>query len=260
MVPRRVRPGRLEGHRRADASTSACATSTKAPTTDSAEPQRARLRSGGGGQHRGGGARGLRGQPDSGDSASSAFNVRGGLQFASDSNPGFYNADAQQHSAARGFRLRVVATRPCCAAASASTPCRTSSSATSSRATRSRTPIVPSLDNGLTFRANLANPFPDGVQRPGRRRAGRQHVPRAATTATRRGARSTSATRRTCATSSACSASCRASGCSRRLRRQPRLGSDDGRRRAGRRDRAERRAGAVPVDEPRRAIRRRSTS
>ncbi len=29
-----------------------------------------------------------------------------------------------------------------------------------------RTSLVPSLDNGLTFRATLANPFPDGIQEP----------------------------------------------------------------------------------------------
>ncbi|NUN00017.1 MAG: TonB-dependent receptor [Bryobacteraceae bacterium] len=28
------------------------------------------------------------------------------------------------------------------------------------------TPLIPTLDNGVTFRANLANPFPDGIQEP----------------------------------------------------------------------------------------------
>ena len=39
------------------------------------------------------------------------------------------------------------------------------------------TAIVPTLDNGLTFRANLRNLFPDGVAAPVARRW-RQHVPR----------------------------------------------------------------------------------
>ena len=97
--------------------------------------------------------------------AASAFAVRGGLGFASDSNPGFYDADKNNLQPRVGFAYSLTDKtvvrggwgiyavpniifgnfQPGYSASQA---------------------IVPTLDNGLTFRANLINPFPDGVQDP----------------------------------------------------------------------------------------------
>ena len=108
VVSRRVRAGRLEDHRPADRQPRP-ALRIRGRDDRFAESQRARVRSDGGGQHRGGGARGLRRQPDSGDSRRRAFNVRGGLQFASDSKPGFYDADGNNIQPRAGFAYALIA-------------------------------------------------------------------------------------------------------------------------------------------------------
>jgi hypothetical protein len=97
--------------------------------------------------------------------APSAFNVRGGLQFASDSAPGFYDPDANNIEPRIGFAYSV----------SPKTVIRGGWGVYAipniifgnyQPGYSSSQPIVPSLDNGLTFRANLLNPFPDGVTDP----------------------------------------------------------------------------------------------
>src|SRR5437867_5158230 len=97
--------------------------------------------------------------------APSAFNVRGGLQFASDSNPGFWNPDKNNIEPRVGFAFR----------ASNSTVVRGGVgiytipfiiAGNFQPGFGQTTPLVPSQDNGLTFRANLTNPFPDGVLTP----------------------------------------------------------------------------------------------
>ncbi|MGH9384785.1 MAG: TonB-dependent receptor domain-containing protein [Vicinamibacterales bacterium] len=97
--------------------------------------------------------------------AASAFNARGGLQFASDSNAGFYEPDKNNFQPRLGFAYALsdktvmrggwgVYTVPNIIFGFYQ-PGYSASQA-----------IVPTLDNGLTFRANLTNPFPDGVQDP----------------------------------------------------------------------------------------------
>ena len=54
----------------------------------------------------------------------SAFNPRGGLLFASDQNPGFWNADKNNIQPRRRLRVSAQRPRPSCAAAPASTRCR----------------------------------------------------------------------------------------------------------------------------------------
>ena len=68
----------------------------------------------------------------------SAFRVRGGLQFASDDQRGFWNADGNNIQPRAGFAYQLDRARRSCAAGSASTPCRSSLPATSSRDSRRR--------------------------------------------------------------------------------------------------------------------------
>jgi hypothetical protein len=95
----------------------------------------------------------------------SAFNVRGGLQFASDSNRGFWDADTNNIQPRVGFAYQLsdrtvvrggwgIYTVPLIIAGNFQPGFSQS------------TAIVPTLDNGLTLRASLADPFPEGVQDP----------------------------------------------------------------------------------------------
>ena len=95
----------------------------------------------------------------------SAFAVRGGLQFASEQNPGFYNADSNNIQPRAGFAYAL----------SEKTVVRGGVGIYAipniifgnfQPGYSASQQIVPSLDNGLTFRANLINPFPDGVAAP----------------------------------------------------------------------------------------------
>jgi Carboxypeptidase regulatory-like domain/TonB dependent receptor-like, beta-barrel len=95
----------------------------------------------------------------------SAFNVHGGLQFASDSHPGFWNADKNNFQPRAGFAYQLddqtvirggwgIYTVPLII------------SGVFQPGFSQSTPIVATQDNGLTFRATLSNPFPDGVLDP----------------------------------------------------------------------------------------------
>jgi len=95
----------------------------------------------------------------------SAFPVRGGLQFASDSDAGFYDADTNNIQPRVGFAYAL----------SEKTVLRGGVGVYAipniifgnfQPGYSASQPVVPTLDNGLTFRANLVNPFPDGVAAP----------------------------------------------------------------------------------------------
>jgi Carboxypeptidase regulatory-like domain/TonB dependent receptor-like, beta-barrel len=97
--------------------------------------------------------------------APSAFSVRGGLQFASDANPGFWNADKNNVQPRLGFAYKLnemtvvrgglgVYTVPFII------------SGNFQPGFSQTTTIVPSNDLGLTFNSTLANPFPSGVVAP----------------------------------------------------------------------------------------------
>ena len=97
--------------------------------------------------------------------APSAFSVRGGLQFASDTNPGFWNADKNNVQPRLGLAYKLnemtvvrgglgVYTVPFII------------SGNFQPGFSQTTIIVPSNDLGLTFNATLANPFPSGVVAP----------------------------------------------------------------------------------------------
>jgi outer membrane receptor protein involved in Fe transport len=95
----------------------------------------------------------------------SSFAVRGGLEFASDAAPGFYEADGNNFQPRVGAAYALSSTTVIRAGVGVYTvpniifgnyqPGFSSSQA-----------IVPTLDNGLTFRADLTNPYPDGVASP----------------------------------------------------------------------------------------------
>jgi hypothetical protein len=95
----------------------------------------------------------------------SAFNVRGGLQFVSDDNPGFWDADKNNIQPRAGFAYQLndktvvrggvgVYTVPAIIFG------------VFQPGFSQTTNIVPTLDQGLTLRASLANPFRFGVAYP----------------------------------------------------------------------------------------------
>ena len=96
----------------------------------------------------------------------SQFNPVGGVTFASDSNPGFWNADKNnwQPRVSAAYQLNdrtvlrggwAIYTVPLLFDYAVFQP-----------GSRSQTPIVVSNDSGLTFQANLTNPFPNGAIQP----------------------------------------------------------------------------------------------
>ncbi len=95
----------------------------------------------------------------------SAFTVQGGLRFATDEHPGFWNPDKNNIEPRAGFAYQLnnatvvrggvgLSTVPFIIAGNFQP------------GFSQTTPLVPTLDNGLTFRATLSNPFPDGVVDP----------------------------------------------------------------------------------------------
>ncbi len=97
--------------------------------------------------------------------AASAFAVRGGLHFASDSNPGFYEPDTNNVQPRVGFAY-AVADKTVVRGGWGIYAVPNIIFGNFQPGYSSSQAIVPTLDNGLTFRANLTNPYPDGVQDP----------------------------------------------------------------------------------------------
>jgi hypothetical protein len=99
--------------------------------------------------------------------AANAFRVRGGLQFASDSNPGTYNPDLNNVQPRFGFAYqadRKTVVRG--GWAIYSVPALFDVSGIYQPGFSQGTSVIPSPDTGVTIRATLANPFPDGVATP----------------------------------------------------------------------------------------------
>ena len=150
--------------------------------------------------------------------APSAFSVRGGLGFASDSESGFWNADKNNVQPRLGFAYQVNEKSVLRGGwAIYSVPAVIDG--VRQPGFSQPTPIVTTLDTGLTFRANLTDPFPNGVAEPpgaslgANTFVGRQlpdhRRPRPAV----HGRRRTTRTSRRCAGPSPISASCSAPGC-----------------------------------------------
>ena len=97
--------------------------------------------------------------------APSAFNVRGGLQFASDTNPGFYNPDKNNFQPRGGFAYSLNDLTVVRGGVGVYVIPNIIFGNFQPGYSQS-TPLVPTLDSGLTFLANLTNPFPGGVQDP----------------------------------------------------------------------------------------------
>jgi hypothetical protein len=98
--------------------------------------------------------------------APSAFNVRGGLQFASDSSRGFWNADANNIQPRVGFAYAINDRTGLRGGWGIYTVPFIFSNGIYQPGFAQGTSIIPSPDSGVTFRANLANPFPDGLLQP----------------------------------------------------------------------------------------------
>jgi hypothetical protein len=99
--------------------------------------------------------------------APSAFRVLGGLQFASDSERGTYDPDTNNFQPRVGFAYQADDRTVLRGGwAIYSVPALFDVSGIYQPGFSQGTTIVPTLDNGLTFRATLANPFPDGVADP----------------------------------------------------------------------------------------------
>ena len=171
----------------------------------------------------------------------SAFSVRGGLQFASDAHPGFWNADSNNIQPRAGFAYQLnqktvvrggigVYTVPFIIAGNFQ-PGFSQTHVARADAGRS----------GLTFQATLANPFPTACCSQSGASRGADTLPRPGhrpVRAARFQQRAEHALYRQRAARAAGPVAARG-----RLRRQPRLGPHDGRRRSGGGDRLN----AIPV-------------
>jgi hypothetical protein len=103
--------------------------------------------------------------PASPQIAPSAFSVRGGLQFASDDHPGFWDADTNNLQPRVGFAFKLNdATVVRGGVGVYAVPFIIAGNFQPGFS--QTTTIVPSNDLGLTFNATLANPFPSGVIPP----------------------------------------------------------------------------------------------
>ena len=98
--------------------------------------------------------------------APSAFRVRGGLLFASEENPGTVNADTNNFQPRFGFAYRVSGKTVLRGGWAIYTVPALFDNGIYQPGFSQGTNIVPSPDNGVTIRATLENPFPDGVLDP----------------------------------------------------------------------------------------------
>jgi hypothetical protein len=95
------------------------------------------------------------------------FRVRGGLQFASDSARGTYKPDLNNFQPRVGYAYQLDSKTVLRGGwAIYAVPALFDISGIYQPGFSQGTSIVPSLDTGLTIRATLANPFPDGVAEP----------------------------------------------------------------------------------------------
>jgi len=97
--------------------------------------------------------------------APSAFSVRGGLQFASDANPGFWNADKNNVQPRLGVAYKLNETTVVRGGLGVYTVPFIISGNFQPGFSQTTT-IVPSNDLGLTFNSTLANQLPSGVVAP----------------------------------------------------------------------------------------------
>src|SRR4029450_4195323 len=95
------------------------------------------------------------------------FRVRGGLTFASDSNPGTYNPDMNNVQPRVGLAYQLNEKTVLRGGwAVYAVPALVDISGIYQPGFSQATNIVPTADAGLTIRATMANPWPDGVATP----------------------------------------------------------------------------------------------
>jgi hypothetical protein len=95
----------------------------------------------------------------------SAFNPQGGLQFASGGNSGFWDADGNNLQPRVGFAYQID-TKTVLRGGWGTYTIPLIINGVFQPGFSQSTPLVASLDNGLTFRGTLSNPYPDGVLQP----------------------------------------------------------------------------------------------
>ena len=98
--------------------------------------------------------------------APSAFRVRGGLQFLTETNRGIYNPDLNNFQPRAGFAYQLDSKTVLRGGWAIYTVPALFDYGIYQPGFSQGTSIVPSLDTGVTIRATLANPFPDGVVEP----------------------------------------------------------------------------------------------
>ena len=98
--------------------------------------------------------------------AASAFRVRGGLLFATDENPGTVNPDKNNFQPRLGFAYQANEKTVLRGGWAIYTVPALFDNGIHQPGFSQATNIVPSPDNGVTIRATLDNPFPDGVLDP----------------------------------------------------------------------------------------------
>jgi hypothetical protein len=96
----------------------------------------------------------------------SQFNPVGGVTFASDSNPGFWNADTNNFQPRLGFAYQLNDMTVLRGGWAIYTVPALFNYAIFQPGFSQATPVVASTDNGLTFQANLQQPFPGGAIQP----------------------------------------------------------------------------------------------
>jgi hypothetical protein len=97
--------------------------------------------------------------------AASAFKVRGGLQFATDQNPGFWNPDKNNIEPRAGFAYKLSDKTVVRGGWGVYTVPNIIFGNVQSGFSQS-TPLTASQDRGLTFVGTLSNPWPSGVLQP----------------------------------------------------------------------------------------------
>jgi hypothetical protein len=98
--------------------------------------------------------------------APSAWRARGGVQFATSSTPGFWNADKNNVQPRAGFAYKWTDKTVLRGGWGIYTVPFVFSNGINQMGYSQSTPFVASQDNGLTFRSTLINPFPSGVLQP----------------------------------------------------------------------------------------------
>ncbi|WP_396625461.1 TonB-dependent receptor domain-containing protein [Luteitalea sp.] len=104
--------------------------------------------------------------------AASAFNPVGGVTFASEDNPGFWNADRNNWQPRLGFAYQLNSRTVLRGGWAIYTSPLLFDYAIFQPGFAQSTPIIVSNDSGLTYQADLTNPWPGGVIQPAGNSAG----------------------------------------------------------------------------------------